>query len=314
MNDHDLDNLLLDALQGDPPAAQVERLERFWRVRVAADRRRRNLRSAALAACLMVMAGAAISFTLSPDRKGPPQQAESELPRPIDVPAKPLQRSVANATRGPAARAPQAPPRLDIQPEPGVKLAGRPATAYETLMFRMSAARSAGRERAVAVQAIDAVLEDLESRVGVAGLSLAAPGADAVLQSAIMRRLLSAGDEAALRGFLSLVANDRTRTAALAAAATVQNPPVATLLGLLRDERRSVRTSAAMALGRINGPQVSAALIKLVTEQSDAPNEAWIALLACRGESADSFLAAASQQPRMLNHVNHARIFWLTMQ
>ena len=266
MNDQELDNLLRDALHAEPPAVQLHRLEHFWRVRAAADRRRRNLRSTALAACLLALAGAAISVNLIPHRQGPPQQAASELLRPIEAPAKPFQRAVADAAREPAGRAPQAPPRPDVQLASGVKFAGRPATAYETLMFRMSAARSAGREPTVAVQAVDAVLEDLESRVGVAGLSLAAPGADAALQSAIMRRLLSADDEAALRGYLSLIANDRTRTAALAAAATARNPPAATLLRLLRDEHRSVRTSAAMALGRINGPQVTAALIKLVTE------------------------------------------------
>ncbi len=65
-----------------------------------------------------------------------------------------------------------------------------------------------------------------------------------------------------------------------------------------------------MVLGHVNGPAVSEALIARVSQAGRAPVEAWVALLACRGEAADRFLAAAQQQPHTLGQVNNARMYW----
>jgi hypothetical protein len=151
--------------------------------------------------------------------------------------------------------------------------------------------------------------------VGLAGLPGVAEATPyPALRRAILHRLLKVNDDVALRGYLSLVANELTRVEALAAADQMSEPPNDALFALLRDESKSVRTAAAMALGRINGPDVTESLIKLITQDRSAPSEAWIALLACRDQSAAEFVANAEHHPRMLGRLNNARIFWQTIQ
>jgi HEAT repeat protein len=82
------------------------------------------------------------------------------------------------------------------------------------------------------------------------------------------------------------------------------------LLDLLEDDDQAVRFAAALVLGRVNGPVVTRALVERVTENPSGATEAWIALVACRGELADEFLAFASREPRFLGHVNGARVRW----
>jgi hypothetical protein len=182
-------------------------------------------------------------------------------------------------------------------------------------MFRLSVAQAAKTESPLPEVNPAAALEQLERRVGLDGLAgVAETTPYPALRRVILRRLLEADDEAALRGYLSLVANGLTRVEALAAADEMAEPPTAALFALLRDEQKPLRTAAAMALGRINGPKVTSSLIQLVTQDRAAPSEAWIALLACRDQSAEEFIAGAAHHPRMLGRLNNARIFWQTIQ
>jgi hypothetical protein len=300
MNDRDLDNLFRDALQGDAPAEQLQRLERFWRNQLAADRRHRRTFAVALVASLALVATGATWL----------------LSRPDEVP---FERHARTA----------APPEVDSAPAPGNDAhqlaisdrtvakpsASRPATPYEHAMLRLSAAQAAEAQLAVVELNPEAIVQRLEERLGLTGLASAAEATPhSALRVTILRRLLEVNDEIALRGYLSLVANENTRFAALSAVDQLQHPPVEAFLVLLRDQEKSVRTSAAIALGHINGPKVTASLINLVTQDRAAPAEAWIALLACRDESAEQFIADAAHHPRMIGRLNNARIFWQTIQ
>ena len=75
-----------------------------------------------------------------------------------------------------------------------------------------------------------------------------------------------------------------------------------------------MRIAAALVLGHVNGPEVTNSLIALVTQEAaSSPTEAWIALLACRGEQAEEFFAYATRHPQLLGQVNRARVWWARM-
>ena len=120
----------------------------------------------------------------------------------------------------------------------------------------------------------------------------------------------SAAAEPALRSYLSLVGNEAVRDEALAVADALPQRLLAALLARLDDEDEAVRLSAALVLGHANGPEVTNSLIALVTREPPSPVEAWIALVACRGEQAEKFFAYATRQPLLLGQVNRARMWW----
>ncbi|MCI0334365.1 MAG: hypothetical protein L0228_14200 [Planctomycetes bacterium] len=160
----------------------------------------------------------------------------------------------------------------------------------------------------------DEVLSAIERIAGTEGLAqVAGSTTDSKLRSAVARRLLAIDSDAALLEYLSLVRNDATRTAALAAADEVPSLPIERLLALFDFEDKSVRMSAAMVLGHVNGPEVTRLLIARVTEQPSDATEAWVALMACRGDLAEEFLTYASRRPQLLGHLNSARVQWAQM-
>lgn len=166
------------------------------------------------------------------------------------------------------------------------------------------------REPSLRAQAIDAI----ESIAGEGGLAAAARQSNNhVVRRALFERLLSIGSESSLRRCLALVPEPSMRADVLAAAVALKSPPTGQLLAMLKDDDQATRLSTAMVLGHMNGPQVTAGLIEIVTEGPAAPSEAWLALLACRDESAARFLADAAHHPRLLGHVNNARMTWARM-
>jgi HEAT repeat protein len=163
----------------------------------------------------------------------------------------------------------------------------------------------------------DESLAAVEQIVGKAGLAQAVRQADdPQVRRVLIARLLSADEEqshAPVRDFLSLVRDATMRGDALAAAETVPQLPIEALLTMLESDDKSVRLSAALVLGHVNGPEVTRHLVGLVTAKKPAPTEAWIALLACRGELAEEFLGYATRSPQLLGQVNTARIEWARM-
>jgi hypothetical protein len=157
----------------------------------------------------------------------------------------------------------------------------------------------------------DAVVTTLEQIVGIEQLPrVLDETVHTGLRMTLILRLLTANSEAALRGYLSLVEKSGTRSEALASAEELTNPPVGELLAYLDDEDESVRLSAAVVLGHINGPEVAKLLVDRVTQNPEGKVEAWIAILACRGAVAEEFLAYAIRQPQLLAHINSARVHW----
>jgi hypothetical protein len=155
-------------------------------------------------------------------------------------------------------------------------------------------------------------LEALEQTVGAAGLARAASqSSDVKVRSAIYHRLFN--DEATLDAFLSLVQDDRFSGEALAVVDRLSSPTIQALLDRLNHADRSTRLAAALVLGRANGPRVTRSLITLVSENPASSEEAWIALMACRGAQADRFLAYAEVQPTLLGPLNRARSYWARM-
>ena len=130
---------------------------------------------------------------------------------------------------------------------------------------------------------------------------------DPAIRRSIAERLLAADSDDAIACFLQLAAHPALAPDLLAAADALANPPTARLFNLLNADDKPMRQTAALVLGRINGPEVTAQLIALVTTDPGA-NEAWLALINCRGQSAHEFLATASHNPYMLGYLNHARL------
>ena len=154
----------------------------------------------------------------------------------------------------------------------------------------------------------------IEQIVGVAGLAdVARLSNDARVRGMLMQRLLTAEANETNEGvgaYLSLVQDAALRGEALAAADAVSKLPVQALMARLQSDADAVRLSAALVLGHVNGPEVTRSLVELVSAERPAPTEAWIALLACRGELAEEFLSYATRRPQLLGQVNHARVQW----
>ena len=136
---------------------------------------------------------------------------------------------------------------------------------------------------------------------------------DPGVRTAVIRRLLTADSEVALRGYLSLVHDPATRAEAFAVADELTNPPLDALLAHLDDDDQIMRVSSALVLGRVNGPKVTQALIDRVMQRPRGQVEAWAALLACRGELAGNFISYASGRPRLLAQVNNAQVQWMQL-
>jgi hypothetical protein len=381
MNDDGLQRRIDAALQAEPSAEQLARLEAFWRQRSRAERRRRLVgRAAAMAACLAAVGGALAWMMREAPHEAPAVVVQRQSPA--------LPESKSGGRELNTGESPQLADSPAEVSTPSSPLAGRPATEYERFMFALSTQQSVDAQQVRLKSAVDAaisqlvdqpetdaaavaevnslegpnaeqlllerltggsepeqaavvrllstcgttrstpallalgggeslqanVVQTLETIVGVDNLAGAVRQAPhRGLRTALLRRMFTAGSDEALRGFLSLIPHKTLGAEALTVADGVDQPPTGALMKLLEDDAKPARLAAAVVLGHMNGPEVTAALIELVTDRPSASAEAWVALLACRGESADRFLAVASQEPRWLGHVNNARITWARM-
>jgi hypothetical protein len=294
MNDHELDDRIRRALHVEPTAEQLARLEQHWRR--ASVRKRRPTLWLAAAACL-----AAVGLTGWHLMQLITQQPHQQI-------------AIDHRHEPPRPRVPR-PPIMVQEPPPVVhpmQLAvdgSREATDYEQLLFSIQTGRRLEpplRDKAALVKTI----ESIDNRDGVAGLVAAARNlSDVGLRAAAYDRLLQNDAKPAFEAYLALVADESTRREALDAVARDKNPPIDALLNLLTGDERTLRIAAALTLSRINTPEVVEKLIARVTSP-ESSSEAWMALYACRNETADRFLATASQNPRLLGRYNYARLQW----
>ncbi len=337
-----LDDLLRQALAVDDDERQLARLRNHWRSQFSRQIWRRRLRrtvplaaAAALAAVSLMLLRQTDREEPPPTRPGPPpvvaeqNMSTREVVVPEDIPRQenlPLlgreptayERIVFAARTIPTRSGPnKRVPRMKVEdmvlrlrqtsqadlPEILVELGYRQEEAVSRLLTAM-------RQPTLRPDA----LEVLEKLVGTAGLaSLARQASAAEAREILAGHLLSGESDAALREYLWLVADAGTREAALAVAKRLPRPPIDRLFAILDDDDPAARSAAAFTLGRLNGPEVTQRLIAHATEKTSASQEAWVALLACRGEMAREFLAYAEQQPRLLGHYNRARVRWARM-
>jgi hypothetical protein len=131
---------------------------------------------------------------------------------------------------------------------------------------------------------------------------MAAAEPDADLERELLVALIGRGDRQAVAVYLDLVAERPTREAALAALNGVDAPPVDLMFQSLASKDRSRRTAAALALGSLNDPRVTARLIHMVVGRGNR-QEALMALLASSQPDAFHFVVQARRDPLLLGSV-----------
>jgi hypothetical protein len=226
---------------------------------------------------------------------------------------------------------------LDVNADAGaaIQAAGISAPQAESVLLRRLS-RSSGAEREAILQLIAAcgtsrsipavlrsvrqgasqerVVRVIEQIDGVGGLvRVAKQTADAKLRDAIVLRLLQFDSSDAKTAYLMLVHDGTTREVALTAVDSLAEPPVQALLDSLDRDDQWARVASATVLAHVNGPEVTQALIDRVLKKPSDTTEAWIALMACRGEVAADFLSYAATTPQLLGHMNSARVRWEQM-
>jgi len=347
-NRDDLDRQIRAALELDATAQQVARLETFWHRRRRTQKRRRYVAAASTLAALILVA---LMISLPARRPDPGrEQAVGDNSRHgraavPEVVAELAEESSA-AARSPEEEQPRVTARVPTDYERFVLVARSSKTGgrehaivrvadliEQELLRRLTRSGSGSTSSVVRLLAVcgtwrsalrllrlaereefcDEALAAAERIVGTAALTgMARRSPDWHVRVAIYRRLLSAGDDASLNVYLTLIQDATTRAEALAVADALSETQVTSVLTRLDDEDEQLRLAAALVLGEANGPAVTRQLIDRVTgpEKRIGDREAWIALVRCRDGQAASFRAFASRHPRLLGSFNRAR-FWL---
>jgi len=131
---------------------------------------------------------------------------------------------------------------------------------------------------------------------------LAAGEADETLRQELLAELVARGDSRSVAIYLRFVQLRQTSRSALAALDRVAEPPVPRLFEFIESPQQTQRLAAAVALGRIDGPEVSRRLIDMVL--SDVPcREALVALVASSGPEPSRFVSQARSDPLLAGSV-----------
>lgn len=129
---------------------------------------------------------------------------------------------------------------------------------------------------------------------------------DETLRRAIFAELISRRQPHALAVYLNFVRRRQTRESALAALDRSDGPPVEMLFRFLEGPDYPQRMAAAVALGHLDGPEITQRLIELVRHSSNR-QEALAALLSSRGEDAVRFVSTAQRTPLLAAMISSAR-------
>jgi hypothetical protein len=275
-----LDRQNLDALlkQARWPAASREstrRLEEVWGRKWNGEPRRLGwIWPVAAAATIAIGIGSAIVLVLNPPRMAPGI---------VSV----------NPTPSPAAKARWEEEREKVLAAARVRelSQGRPMTMRERMMVGdMRPQKQVATTQMVKVEPLP-MQRDPQLLV-----SLARQEKDLKKQRELIAELLRSESNAAVALYLELVADSRTRRVALDALDDVKEPPVEGLIGELWNWRVAVRFAAARALGRIDGPETTRELVRLI-ERNTQKREALAALMYSGGPDAAEFMAGARNVP-----------------
>jgi HEAT repeat protein len=118
------------------------------------------------------------------------------------------------------------------------------------------------------------------------------------LQQHLLAALVARGDARSVGLYLEFVRRPERTASALAALDRVADPPAGLLFELLNSPHQARRSSAALALGRIDGPEVSQRLRQMVIHDVQR-REALLALAASPDPGASRFLALAQTDPSL---------------
>lgn len=142
--------------------------------------------------------------------------------------------------------------------------------------------------------------------------AMAATAADEAERRRLLAALLDREPSRAVPAYLAFLSEAETAGAALAALDDARSPPVDALFARLNDPRRANRLAAARALGRIDGPVVTARLAAMARRNVNR-HEALVALASSDGPEAKAFfdwamsskeLGAAARTARLgLDHL-----------
>jgi hypothetical protein len=128
---------------------------------------------------------------------------------------------------------------------------------------------------------------------------------DAELRRDLLRTLLARRTEESIKLYLDFVNEPRFRPDALLAAATMTDPPVDLLLAFLESPQKSLRLSAAQALGRLPDAEIAQRLSESVFH-GVGRQEALVALLLSPSAQAAGFLNQARQNLYLVASVQAA--------
>ena len=203
-----------------------------------------------------------------------------------------------------------APDRIEQRLTPAV--VGRPGprrTAALRLLARVATPRSAPLLASLAGNPADRP-DAVAGLVRVGDVPTLAALANSASDEGERRRLLAAllrRDPArSVAAYLAFLADPTTAPAALAALDDVPAPPVEVLFAALNDPRRGTRLAAARALGRIDGPFVTARLAAMVRTNVNR-REALAALASSDGPEAKAYFEWALSSKELSAYARTAR-------
>jgi hypothetical protein len=136
--------------------------------------------------------------------------------------------------------------------------------------------------------------------------ALASFPADESERRRLLAALLRRDPARSVPAYLAFLADPATSAAALAALDDVPGPPVGALFASLNDPRRANRLAAARALGRIDGPVVTARLAAMVRRNVNR-HEALAALASSDGREAKAFFERALASKELGAYARTAR-------
>ena len=136
--------------------------------------------------------------------------------------------------------------------------------------------------------------------------ALATLSADEAERRALLAAMLRRDPARSVPAYLAFLSDPATAGAALAALDDVPAPPVEALFASLNDPRRANRLAAARALGRIDGPAVTARLAAMVRRNVNR-HEALAALASSDGPEAKAFFGWALASKEFGSYARTAR-------
>ncbi len=284
-----LDRLLAEARWAEPAPAAIDRLRGHWHRLMLRRRRRRRFATLLLAASILVTAIGLASWPRS--EPGAEQRKTTNVAEKNVAPTpQPLRQQVPPARQQPHSLL----AKKHMPADPPVVQTSRPPNVYERMVMIAYRRARASRTRRIEPPPVAAPVEQAAEQ-------------PAVDQQAALRQqiaaLLAQNDLRSVEAFLRQVADRRTSADALDCLAAAPNPPVELLFRCLRSpraaQRTAERTAAALALGRLNRPEISRRLIAIILRGTDR-REAMIALLSSSEPTARQFVADAERN-RMLS-------------